>query len=246
MKRKTCIIVSLFLALVALAAQASPSSPESAVELFMQGIKEASLEKVFSACACKEAADGFNLPAYTDHMGVFIPQLFNAEPNSDFYRAINRSKLESKIAEQVKLFSWVLLFDGKLDLSNPHITDPSLMGSLKQGFDATKLKGIKLLRVDFPHDSLEDNERNLKNWRRNATFYGAEEYTERVALFSFNGVEWYSGFTLVRYGSVWKVLTMVSSLGNTTVYGEPCRTTTDIYLSTFKDAFPEDEESAEP
>jgi len=240
MSRKSFIVICLIFASIALYAQSAPDSPEAAVELYIKGLREASLETVFSACACKEAADGFKLPAYTDYMGVFIPHLFNAEPNSDFYRSINRSILESKIAEQVKIFSWTLLFDGELDLSNPHITDPVIMDSLKQGFDASGLRDIKLLSIDFPHDSLADNERNLKNWRRNATFYGAEEYTERVALFSFRDAQWYSGFTLVRYGSAWKVLAMVSTLGNTSAFGEPCRTTVDSYLSAFKDAFPED------
>ena len=49
--------------------------------------------------------------------------------------------------------------------------------------------------------------------------YGADELTERLALVAWNGKDYAVGFTLVRYGSDWKVLNQVSSLAGTPVTG---------------------------
>jgi hypothetical protein len=240
MRIKIVLLIAILVPAMSLHAQIPPASPEAAVELFMRGVKQASFETILAASACTEAAEGFDFTAFTDHMGILIPHIFHADSNNDFYRTINRNAFEATIAQQVKVLSWALLLGGDIPLEGASISDSLVLERFQHGFDVSKLRGLKLISIDFPHDSLKDSERNLANWRRNAGFYGADEYTERVALFSFDKLFWYTGFTLVRYGSTWKVLSMNSSLGNTSALGSPTRCTMESYLYTFKDASPAD------
>jgi len=55
--------------------------------------------------------------------------------------------------------------------------------------------------------------------------YGADESTERVALFSFEGQDHYVGFMLLRYGDNWKISRQDSPLAGTNALGVPQKTT---------------------
>ena len=61
--------------------------------------------------------------------------------------------------------------------------------------------------------------RYLENAARLASIYGADESTERVALFSFEGNYYYLGFTLLRYGDNWKISSQTSPLAGTSALG---------------------------
>ena len=84
---------------------------------------------------------------------------------------------------------------------------------------------MKLIKIGIPDKALMDNPKNLENESKLAIIYGADESTERVALFLFEQNYYYLGFTLFRYGENWKISDQISQLAGTNILGAPQKTT---------------------
>jgi hypothetical protein len=92
-----------------------------------------------------------------------------------------------------------------------------------------RFSNIKMIDVNFPDPDYERHERYLENAVKQAATYGADELTERLALFDFEGQTYDVGFTLLRYGDTWKVANQSSPLSGMTSLGTARTTTVEEY-----------------
>jgi hypothetical protein len=95
--------------------------------------------------------------------------------------------------------------------------------------DPKKLSGLKVEKIGLPGKSIMENANYKKNAANLALIYGADESTERIALISLGGNDFYVGFTLLRYGNNWKINVAYSSLAATPVLGMAVKTTVDEF-----------------
>jgi len=108
-------------------------------------------------------------------------------------------------------------------------------GAWAEGFvaqvDPARLAGIEVLDARFPNPDLEASERYLENAAALAATYSADELTERLVLFYFEGRTYVLGFTLLRYGDTWLVSSQSSPIGGTSTFGTATPMTVEEYGS---------------
>ncbi len=74
-----------------------------------------------------------------------------------------------------------------------------------------------------------ENDGYKRNCEATCTTYGADEYAERVVLYDLNGTYFYGGFTLLRFGDSWKLISLSSPMGSESAYGTPQKITMADY-----------------
>jgi hypothetical protein len=112
------------------------------------------------------------------------------------------------------------------------LSDPeSDAAAFIKGVDPAVLKDLDIERVDLPMPDTYNTEVNLRNMKKTAEMYGADEAIDRVMLFELNGSWYFEGFTLLRYGGNWKVFNMSSPIAGTTATGSAMVTSKDEYMS---------------
>ena len=95
--------------------------------------------------------------------------------------------------------------------------------------DPSRLASLKVASVKFPIASLASDSKTLANFAAQAKVYGADEMTERLALFQWNGKYYEAGFQLLRYGQGWLVVSQTSYLAGLDATGAPKATTPDDF-----------------
>ena len=97
--------------------------------------------------------------------------------------------------------------------------------------DPKRLSSLGVKEIGLPNKTLMNSAKYQANAAKMALIYGADESTERVALFSFEQNYYYLGFTLFRYGENWKISSQSSPLANTNVLGTPIKISADEFDS---------------
>lgn len=72
---------------------------------------------------------------------------------------------------------------------------------------------IKIISINKPE--LVEHERHKSIEKTRAKCFGAQDGTERLALYKLNGEYYYSGFHLLKYKKSWKIDGLYSSLAGT-------------------------------
>lgn len=84
-----------------------------------------------------------------------------------------------------------------------------------EGTDMDKLEDLKIIRIDSPYlrscDILADEDENFKTI---GEMWGANDYTERIALVSHNDKTYMVGFTLIKYDDSWSIKSTYSNYVN--------------------------------
>lgn len=212
---------------------ASFKTPEDAITAYMQGVAQADTSKILQACAINEMSEKFKFDVYTERLKAFLPSQSLALATSPFYVESNKAQLTAQILGRVKILAYGLLSSEKVDdpASVIVITDTARINKFMQDVDPKRLAGLKVEKTGSPNKTLMNSTSYLNNATQIALVYGADEYTERVTLFSFAQNYYYLGFTLLRYGDNWKISSQVSPLANTNTLGAPTKTTVDKFDS---------------
>ncbi|MEP7289005.1 MAG: hypothetical protein ABI947_24895 [Chloroflexota bacterium] len=200
-------------------------TPEEAITLYMQGVTQGDVGKILQACAINEVSENFKFDLYTDRLKAFIPYQSPAPSNYPFYVEMNKAQLTSQILGQVKIFVFSLLSSEKIADGNVIIIDPDRTAKFIKDVDPTKLAQLEVKKFALPNKTIMSSTKYTDNVTKIARVYGADEYTERVALFLFDGNYYFMGFTLLRYGETWKILNANSPLAGTSSIGAPQKTT---------------------
>ncbi len=234
----TCLSVVVAGLAHAVAIQAMPSNqtsvqvfktPEDAIATFFEGIRRGDVEKIFSACAIDEISENYKFDLTIDRLQAFVPFQLYGPTNYPLYVELNRSAVASRISSQVKLFAFSLLSSEAIDFSVTTRMNGDGARAFVKEVDPSRLVGLELKKIDLPNKPMMKSTRYLENAAKAAATYGADESTERVALFSFEQNDYVLGFTLLRYGDNWKISSASSPMAGTNSMGTPEKTTPDDF-----------------
>ena len=194
------------------------ATPEDAVRQYLDGVAANDVHKVLQACAIDEVAEHFDFAYQANRLRAIVPANFLLPTDYPFYVEMNRYEQASRIFNQVRGLSYSLLSSKPVDQTIVGLTEEQTQQYVKD-VDPSRLAGLKVVSVKFPSAELAADSRTLSNFAAMAKGYGADELTERLALFEWNGKDYAVGFQLLRYGSDWKVFSQTSNLAGTSASG---------------------------
>jgi hypothetical protein len=200
------------------------STPEDAITAFFAGVAEGDFSKILQACAVDEISENFKFDLDIERLRAFMPIQNYAPVTDPMFVEINRAQVVSRIAMQVKLFAYTLLSGEDIDYTSTTLMDVDTAVKFANEVDPSRLATLQIEKIGLPSPELMQSDRYTENALKIARVYGADDSTERIALFSFEGSDYLLGFTLLRYGDNWKISSANSPMGNTSSLGLPVKT----------------------
>jgi hypothetical protein len=199
-------------------------TPEKAVTHFVDAIVQGDLETALQACGANDCAAGFDAKYYYTRMHI-VPPTGGAPSQYPFYAQLNQAMFLSTVTTQLKFF--ILGFadsDAARSLGegqNYTLSEDaeSKVQAFVQSIDPSILKNLKIVRMDLPNKDMMEKESNKQTIEAQYTTYGADEYTERIVMYDLNGTYYYGGFTLLRFGECWRIVSVSSLMGSVPSYG---------------------------
>lgn len=206
-------------------ASKSFSTPEDAINYFVNCIKNEDIEGALSACAINEMARGFNYKAYLERLRVGLPLTMTLLPSEyKEYLQYDTVKLKQQIESQMMGFIISLglpdkysdLLDGKtMPLNSDKIAD-----QVQDVFNSLKPTDFKDLKIDeIDKAGQHDTATNRENQQRMAKIYGADDEQFRSVLYEYNDSYYMSGFTLIEYNGGWMISSLTDPLASTSTLG---------------------------
>lgn len=202
-------------------------TPEEAVAHYLGGVAQNDVGKILQASAVNEMGGNFKFAVYAERLRVINPT-YLSPAEYPFYAEINKAHLSSQILNQVKNLSYSLLSGEEME-GGIIQADAERVGRFVKDVDPQRLSKLEVRKIDLPNKKVMAEAGYLENAARIAKGYGADESTERVALVSFEQNYYYLGFTLLRYGTNWKIGNQVSQLAGTSPLGAAQQTTEEEF-----------------
>ncbi len=204
------------------------TTPDLAVRAYIQALAAGDLAALLDATAIDEMAAGYRFDLLTKRLGAWTPSTL---PPSDYplYAAMNREFLESRLLGQTVQLAYSLLSDQPTGEGAGIQMSDAQVDFFLADVDPARLASLELIDSRFPDPKWEHDERAVANAQQTAATYGADEWTERLALVSFDDALYEVGFSLLRYGGEWKVQGQSSAYGNMSVFGAARPTTKELY-----------------
>lgn len=215
----------------AAATSAVRATPEDAVRQYLVGVAANDADEVLQACAIDEVATHFQFDLQAERLQAILPTTFLLPSSYQFYAGLNRYAQAYQIFVELRGLSYSLLSSHPVDQTITPVTADQAQQLVKD-LDPSHLAGLTVVSVKFPIAKFATDAHTLSNFAAEAKVYGADELTERLALLQLNGQYYAVGFTLVRYGSDWKVLNQVSNLAGMPATGAAQQTTPGDFSAT--------------
>jgi hypothetical protein len=194
-------------------------TPEDAITSYFEGITENNLQKILQTLAINEMSENFNFDLYTERVGAFIPAVSLAPSAYPLYVESNKMQLSGEMVNRIKFFAYSLLSTEQVGEGVPIRTNPDGTKRFMEDVDPGKLSSLEIKSIDLANKKIMSTSQYLENAAVIAKIFGADESTERVALFLFEEKYYYVGFTLLRYGETWKISRQTSAIAGTNALG---------------------------
>jgi hypothetical protein len=191
-------------------------TPEEAVLLYLEGLKEQNLEKMISAYALETYVDRFDLAAQLKRMHAYTPSMVPRVPNaSPLLRSLNIEARRSQVTQAVlwQLHSLCMPAQAAQDPMQPisfsgeNIEQDidAFVAGLEAAYTSQDFSTLNVLRFIPPEgiSELYASERNQQNLAAQAAPYGIDELRSVVAVFTVG--DRYAGIAcdVARYGDRW-------------------------------------------
>jgi len=207
-------------------------TPEDAVTTYLEGVAQGDFRKIMQACAIDEMGENFKFDLYIDRLQAFQPFQSQAPANYPLFVELNKAQISAQISSQVKILYYSLLSTEDVSSGKTIVKlDAERVNTFIKAVDPKKLSKLEVKKIAPPNKTLMNTARYIDNAAKIARVQGADESTERVALFSFEQNYYFLGFSLLRYGDNWKISSQASALANTSVLGAPVKTTPEKFES---------------
>ena len=209
-------------------------TPEDAINAYLEGVAKNDTQKVLQACAINEMGEKFQFDLFTERLGGVIITSQLSPTDYPFYVETNKAQLTYQITSRLKILAYSLLSSENVAEGVTLLgMDAKKTAKFMKDVDPKKLSSLKVEEIRLPNKKLMDGAQYQDNADKSARIYGADEQTERVALFSFDGDDYFVGFTLLRYGDSWKISNPISNLANTSAMGAAQKITVKEFESTY-------------
>lgn len=212
-------------ALVPATLASGATTPEAAVEAYLLALAAGDMQGMLAMSSAEMVARNFDFAAYVDRLRALPVFHTNLPPNDVFLRTINQARNEQQLSNQIANLVIALLAGDVIDMDEVTIAplDRAWAEEVTPLFDSARLRDIRLLVVAPPQTDAFADPRYAEMAQRQALVHGADELTERVAGFTFEGHTYLLGFTLLRFGDQWYIQTQTSPLAGTDATGVPIR-----------------------
>jgi hypothetical protein len=194
-------------------------TPEDAIAYFFEGVAQGDLAKILQSSAIDEMSENFKFDLYVERLRAFAPFQSFAPANYPLYVEINRAEMTSRISNEVKLLAYSLLAGDDIDFDRTILMDIDGARNIVSSVDPSRLAQLELIDVSLPSPTMMNSARYHEIALRIAGTFGADDSTERVALFSFEQNDYILGFSLLRYGDTWKISSATSPISGTSSLG---------------------------
>lgn len=224
----TAVWIGLLAAGSTFAADTNLATPEGAVASYIEGVARQDLTAVLAAASVDDMSKGFDFVAHVDRLRVLMPS--TPAPTGDpLFVEINRAGFAAQIARQVQFLTYGLMTTKEIIDGQNVQMDATGATDFANVVRATRLASLALVKVGIPSPKTLNSERHQLNMAKLAGIYGADAMTERVALLSFEGLQFVIGFSLLRYGDNWTIMSQSSPIANLGGLGIPKRTTSEAF-----------------
>ncbi len=209
------------------------SSPEMAIEHFIDALKRNDISGMLESCAINEQAEKVDL---TFKASLLKSYQTNSPlpPEYAMYRDINRLAEIASILNQVKYFIFSFLVPDtyekgimKYSIEIPYgWLEETFVSGFVKATNPSLMEGLRIVRIcdsNFGY-SQEFIERHKTNLKKEARTVGADEAVQRIILYEKGDEYFYGGFTLLRYGPNWKIKNMSHVLID--ILNQPAKKTT--------------------
>jgi hypothetical protein len=204
------------------AAAESLSTPEIAVEAYIVAVAARDFDAVLATTAAENMAKDFDFVSFVDRLGVLTSKM--PAPSTDpLFTAINNAQMTGQVSAQLQFLVYGLMTTSDVVDGVTVTMDATAAQDLVDVLRADRLSGLKLEEIAIPMASIQNGERYQVNATRLAKSYGAGSMTERVALVSFEGLNFAVGFTLLEYDGQWRIMSQNSALLGFPASGAPKR-----------------------
>lgn len=195
-------------------------TPEAAVQAYLAGVKDADLGQVLASSAVTELAARVDFVAWVDRIRAWMPFQAPAPATDPFLVGLTQAQQTAQLLGQTRMLVYGLLTDADLE-GAPVMADGAWAETFQAQLDLSRLAGLTVGAIAPSDPEHMASDRYKEAMAKQAVVWGADEITERVAAVALEGREALVGFTLIRYGDAWKVLSQSSPMANLPVTGAP-------------------------
>lgn len=214
-----CVAIAMFFADGVLAAPATSfPTPEAAVQHFVKRLAADDLD---------DAMQAFSIDEVLARLDGNLDTRMNDQSTPSKYRTLARVAricVMAEIASATRRFVYGFLLDEMEDKLT--VASDANIDRFIQMVDPARLKAVRIVRIDQPAPTVMNSAAAVNSAKAHAAKVGAEERTERIALFQLDGTYYQGGFTLFRYGNTWRIGQLESIYGGIGMHGHPVRKTT--------------------
>ena len=214
-------------------ASVSFKSPEDAITAYIQGFAKGDTSKILQACAVDEMSSKLSFTLYTARIGALLPYVSPAPSDYPFYADMNKAQLSWQLLVQARTFAYGLLSTEDTASGKTITIDAARTAQFIKDVDPARLAQIQLKEIRTPKMNTDSTATIAATEAKTAHLYGADESTDRVALFSFESNYYDIAFTILRFGDNWKISTASSQMVGTPNLYAPGKTTVAEFESQF-------------
>lgn len=189
------------------------STPEAAVEYYLEGMKEQDITKMIGAYAVETLVDNYDLGAQVARLGMYSQQIVPALPSTNtLARDIN---IQSRVYEITRTVQYQTT---AICLPEQDLTQPITFGSegttekatafvndLDSAYSSVDFSTLKMVRFIEPGliSEMYLSEANQKNMKSQIAPYGGDNIRSMVVCFTMDGRVCVLFCDAVRYDDLW-------------------------------------------
>jgi hypothetical protein len=189
------------------------NTPEAAAEYFVKCIYKNDFRGAIQAFAIEEKVKNFDFVTYMEYAKM-LNLAYITSPEYTEYDYLNTLYLQNNASNKIKALIFNLNYNNESD--NPYIQVDNRTDA-KEIYKAFDPKGIelKLEMMDYASPDYQDSDTYREYKKRDCKIYGYTDIREYYALYEYEGEDYLSGFTFVKYKKGWQIDSLYTKLGGT-------------------------------
>jgi hypothetical protein len=211
------------------------STPEKTIQSFVLALASGDINSVYATFDSKDYSENANLTKFINRLNCWAPNM--DAPNTDpIFKSIKFAEKQGFLARELQglIYSVVLPASITSQIEGQTITNDQNITNTVKNLKTSKIKNLKIKRIDIPFYDIYVTARNMNNYKLQADSIGAQKHESRIVLYELDGQLWEGGFELMQYNHKWEIDTLQCSLANFPIDGYLTRTTESDYSKLLK------------